>query len=652
MRKLIWLPLTLTATSLLAADNTNDLYDLSNQTMDIVTKMKEFPSDGHFQLTPNEADLVMNLAKNDYMIGEHLASKNEKKPASDCPEENAPDPKLNKAYNERSFRVSAISVFSLSDFAASERKIYADSAYSNFMTSKGYTVSAPAKYSWSSLMSRFTDYDKNADAGTNAKKLAELIKSETGLEVPSGALASEFIYRDLLARPNDWNTTLTKSKDSLSFDEKVYLVAKLGGNFGSDYNYSRAAGSSSGIVPIEVMLKNFSTAESGGICRDVSLAQTQMLKALGVDQAYSVTYSYDRGGHATVLAVDPNNKNRIIKFNYGELYTDDGKKGTAVLDQNNSLPNVGMQYRVYDDEGKPLAAIPSEIGQILKEVTNQPRQPGDSVRSYALNKVFFENEQVSGSLFTGKTSTGEVINGLALNKSMNSEGLHAEFGGALYVANADKKYYDMNEHGLYGFAKMGFSTTIYEGKHGHLGGEIGMNTEVLFLGGESTAKNYPKKYKIDTFDVSKNFYAKTNYENQLNEKDKVGVSVEVKTRIDKSNVADEGSQSLQYDSTTIISRYDHQFSSNLKSSVQVANLLARYGNNVSFQATLEDQQNKFSVSGNVPVSNAPSFFPGQERSLAAVYERNSKSGWNFKLEYQKNLDSGADQFMGTASKKF
>ena len=57
-----------------ANDSLNRIYNLSNDTMEIVTHTKEFPRDGHFNLTSQEADLAMTLGRNDYLIGNYASA--------------------------------------------------------------------------------------------------------------------------------------------------------------------------------------------------------------------------------------------------------------------------------------------------------------------------------------------------------------------------------------------------------------------------------------------------------------------------------------------------------------------------------------------------------------------------------------------------
>lgn len=640
-----------------AADSVSEIYNLSNDTMNIITYSKEFPKDGHFNLTTQESDLAFNLGKNDFLIAKYVTDIASPvwKPLG-CSENLKKTDELEKKYGDRSLRIGAMSIYSQTEFEKSENLKFSNNEYAAYMNSKGYYVSSSSsKYKWENLISRFKDYDPNADAKINSKKLAEFIKKEIGIDVPTGTLASEFIYRDLLQKPEEWKQTLEKSKDALSFDEKIKLVAKLGNQFNNDYNYQRTENNSAeskGIVSTENLLRNLSTNDSGGVCRDVSLSQSQMLKSLGVTESYSVAYQSNRGGHATLIVVDPNDKNRIIKLNYGDVQTDDGKKGKAALDQDNSLPNVGMRYRIYDNEGKPIASVPTELGSILKEVTDATKDSINIGSAYSLNKAYFSTDKIQGSLFNGKTSTGETINGVALHSKSNYNNLiEVKSGVTAYHAQADKTYYEMKETGLYGHGSADLKTTIYDGNYGKLGAGVGGSMEVLMVNTESKSKNYGNEFSNKTIDAQYNVHTRSTYDLNVTDKDKVSISAQANLRLDKDNVADEGKKSFHYESTVIISSYEHEFNENLKSSLEVSSKLNRFGNNAAFQATLQENSNKYILGGSLAASDAPSFLSGQN-TVNVGYERAIRNGWNFKLEYLKNLDSDNQQFNMGASKKF
>ena len=639
-----------------ATDSLSEIYNLSNEAMEIVTHTKEFPNDGHFNLTTSEADLTLNVGKNDYLIGKHAdAIANPVWNNLGCQENQNKNEDLGKKYGNRSFRVGAISINSLSDFEAAEKYNYSNNEYATFMASKGYPVTSSSQYNWENLIKRFTQYDPNKDAGTNSLKLAEFIKNETGLDVPKGTLASEFMYRDLLQKPEDWKKTLEKSKDALSFDEKIKLVAKLGNQFNNDYNYQRnESGSpdSKGIISTETLLRNLSTAASGGVCRDVSLSQSQMLKSLGVDESYSVAYQSNRGGHATLIVVDPNDKNRIIKLNYGDAQTDDGKKGKAALDQDNSLPNVGMRYRIYNNEGKPIASIPTELGSILKEVTDQANGPANMGSAYSLNKAYFSTDNVQGSIFNGKTSTGESITGVALHGKANFNDLvDVKAGVTGYKAQADKSYFDMKQTGLYGHGSVELRTTIYDGQYGKLGTGVGGSIEVLMVNTVNKSNKNNSEFKNNIQDVQYNLHTRSTYDIKLSEKDKLSASAQINTRLDKDNVADEGKRSFHYESSVLMSSYEHKFHDNLISTLEISSNLNNFGNNAAVQATLQQNSNKYTLGMTRTSSEAPSFLTGQN-TFNIGYGKTFKNDWDLTLEYIKNLESEDQQFNIKAGKKF
>jgi len=54
-------------------------------------------------------------------------------------------------------------------------------------------------------------------------------------------------------------------------------------------------------VSTEELLTAAAKGKVGGICRDIALAQTQMLEALGFNQSYVVAYKTYEGHHATVI---------------------------------------------------------------------------------------------------------------------------------------------------------------------------------------------------------------------------------------------------------------------------------------------------------------------------------------------------------------
>jgi hypothetical protein len=74
MRKFIFISSTLFASVVRAETSGNEkIHTFANDIMEVVTHTKEFPGDGHFQLTTTESDLVMGVAGVDNAIGNFLA---------------------------------------------------------------------------------------------------------------------------------------------------------------------------------------------------------------------------------------------------------------------------------------------------------------------------------------------------------------------------------------------------------------------------------------------------------------------------------------------------------------------------------------------------------------------------------------------------
>lgn len=64
-------------------------------------------------------------------------------------------------------------------------------------------------------------------------------------------------------------------------------------------------------------------------------------------------------------------------------------------------------------------------------MTNQDKDPAQAGKSYSLHKAYFGTDAIQGSLFNGRTSTGETINGVAIHsKASFNDHLDVKAGGA------------------------------------------------------------------------------------------------------------------------------------------------------------------------------------------------------------------------------
>lgn len=183
----------------------------------------------------------------------------------------------------------------------------------------------------------------------------------------------------------------------------------------------------------------------------------------------------------------------------------------------------------------------------------------------------------------------------------------------LYKANADKTYYEIDQTGLYAYASAELRTTIYDGDYGRLGTGVGGSVEVISLNAKSKGKVYNDQFSKNISDIQYGVYSRTTYQTDITDQDRISFSAQVNGRVDKNNVADEGSKSLQYDSTVLISRYEHEFNKDLSSSLEISNKLNRYGNNTSFQASLQENANRYTLGGTLASKEAHPFFLAKHR---------------------------------------
>lgn len=642
-----------------------EVYKLSNDMMEVVTAKEKFAQTRKFQLTTSEADIVSNIAKTDRMIGDYLAdnlsTKNPETPDDQYQEclkkQSAKDKKkleeLDLAFQKRKFQVGAYTIYSTNEFDANSVLDYKKGSYSGYMAEEGYSTNAPGRMSWTNVVKR-AGVNENDSYDVKIKKVQDFIKSDVQLEIPKGLIASEFAKLEIVEKPEKWEATLKNASKFMNFDQKMNLVAAMGDKMGDDYNYDRIKAGhpdSESFVKIEKLLTNLNNNQSGGVCRDISLAQTQMLKAMGVKDAYSVAYLSNRGGHATVIARDPNNSSRIMKLNYGELYEDDGKKGTAVLDQDSTLPSVGMHYRIYDADGKPVASVPTELTQVLHDTIGKgnPFSP----KSHTLYKAEFGTDQMKGSLFSGKTSKGEEIKGIALYSKLEGGGFHAKTGAALFNSAAEKTFYDLETNGVYLFGDLGYRHKVFSTKKMTASGGIGAEVEMMALKTESTRKGSTTSEKSDMMmDTNIKPYVETKVDYDFTDNTKVQFGTKVSGRLDKGNVADEGSYGLHYDSTILSSKYFHGINKDMGLAVEAGVNLSKYGESMAMTSTLVDGKTKYYVGGNLPLSKAPSFFSDQQKFVKAGVATETKSGWSLALEYEKNFDSGNNHVGAKVMKKF
>lgn len=192
------------------------------------------------------------------------------------------------------------------------------------------------------------------------------------IDVPTDVLAIKLGLNRILDSRNDQelNETLNDLGSHLSFERKIEFASRLGGVLLKGYDNSRAGGgpNGGGIVTFREMLEARREGRKAGVCRDMSQALAQSLKQMGVDQAYVVAYQTAGGGHATVLAQDPNNPSKTFNINYNYMTSTESSSALSHLQQDSTLPSVGVDMRIFDADGKPLTTLPTHLGVLLHEI--------------------------------------------------------------------------------------------------------------------------------------------------------------------------------------------------------------------------------------------------------------------------------------------
>lgn len=320
-----------------------------------------------------------------------------------------------------------------------------------------------------------------------SKALQEFAAEFSGAKPSLGLILSEYAIADMTASPDSWKDSLKEIKDHLSFDEKLKVASHFGGRFSDRYNYDRAEGVGSranGIVTIEEMLASVRDGTPGGVCRDVSQAQSLMLQEMGVDASdiYQVSYRTGGGGHVVLAVQDPDNPKRIVKINYD--YTDEtsDRTGGAALTQNSSLPEFGHQFRIYDAQGKPIATVPTEMGDVMREVTRGRSLEDGLTKNHNLQRVYVDTPHGVGSVFTGSTSSGDKIVGVSLSKDNPAvaNSIETDYGITYVQREGSRATLDVSEKALYGFMRSTYHSPRLQRGNLSFGSKVGTDVEISF----------------------------------------------------------------------------------------------------------------------------------------------------------------------------
>lgn len=188
---------------------------------------------------------------------------------------------------------------------------------------------------------------------------------------------------DMLAYMSQINQSGT-----LSTNQKLLLIQIFGSRFLLDFDFRRNNQGllAKGSVTTDELLSTakhntdvgffggidgIDKAKFAGVCRDIAAAQVKMFDHLGFKNPMVVAFVPDSGTyHATAMASDPKDSQKIYKINYDVLRETQGKDGASALYQG---PNdITLTYILSNP--RTVAVVPSSFYQVNAEMAgSSPR---------------------------------------------------------------------------------------------------------------------------------------------------------------------------------------------------------------------------------------------------------------------------------------
>jgi hypothetical protein len=331
----------------------------------------------------------------------------------------------------------------------------------------------------SSLEARFKDSAQNLDEWNNAgvqrrsEILSEFSQSLTGISIDPTIIQSEYAVQYAIQNPDNWASEFESLGNSgaLSIEDKMLIASQLGGQFGEKYNLDRAS-DGVGVVTIEQLFASLASGSPGGVCRDISKAQGQILNALGVpeENIYLVSYSTPGGSHAILAVSDPDNPQKILKANY-DYYSEspEGIEESALLQENGRLIEAGQAYKIYNLRGEPIGMVPTEVNSVLREVFDSQLKKR-SRTNFNLLQVSADSNFGTTLAFGAQTAGGDKIKGLGQQFSLAlNQSTDFRFSLAYYQRGASRNGGDLDQEVIYGSMEQDFR--FYQ-----TGSELGTST--------------------------------------------------------------------------------------------------------------------------------------------------------------------------------
>ncbi len=252
---------------------------------------------------------------------------------------------------------------------------------------------------------------------------------------------------------------LDKAKEELTFNDKVLLSSLFGGLFNEYYNHDRATVDNGEKVELLALLEAARDRDpiKGGVCRDIAVAQAQMLSMMGIKNSYVVSFASIENAHATVVTQDPDDPNNVVKLNYFEGDTSKAN-GSGTLSQDTYIPETGATFYIFDANGKPITTLPSSLGVILEQQSGSLSTPFtsevlDGVRSVSADLISHDGHKLEVRGFAAKADGEVTVYGVMANNHFSYQ--HKRFSSkstistGAYLENLDRTDYTIDTQAFY-----------------------------------------------------------------------------------------------------------------------------------------------------------------------------------------------------------
>ncbi len=233
---------------------------------------------------------------------------------------------------------------------------------SSYKYDRGLTTQQALNAPSDDYRSYLRNYYKNAgikDMESNIMS-ADLIRQMTGQDV-NGAMALARSYAG-----------------GMTFEHKAATVAAMLNMWSNQYDMRRIDSghpNSKGIVTYNDMMAATRSNLDGtpawaGVCRDMHQEAAKVAQALGIPHAYGVGFRTGNSGHRTLVLVDPKDRRKIYKLNYGMMSQDLGCRGSSCLEQHTlNLPSSGIVLHGWGANDELYFNLPTNVGAALHRAT-------------------------------------------------------------------------------------------------------------------------------------------------------------------------------------------------------------------------------------------------------------------------------------------